>query len=193
VHRKFFEAKANAPQHAGFILLQIRSLYCIEAQLRQSGAGPRLCQAIRASQSRMILKRIGETLRRLKDNRIHLPQSSMGLAIAYTLNLWPQLQVFMEDGRVGIDNNPVENAIRPTAVGKKNWLFIGEAEAGQRSAILYTLIESCRTHGLDPFAWLRDILTRLPTWSVGRIHELTPAACAKAARKAARTATPQAA
>lgn len=189
VRRKFFEAKANAPQHAGFILLQIRNLYRIEAQLRQSRAGPRLRQAIRASHSRMILKRLGETLRRLQRRRIHLPQSSMGLAINYTLGLWSQLQVFMEDGRVGIDNNPVENAIRPTAVGKKNWLFIGEAEAGQRAAILYTLIESCRTHGLDPFAWLRDVLTRLPTFPVRRIHELTPAACAKAARPA----TPQAA
>ena len=137
----------------------------------------------------MILKRLGETLRRLQHRRIHLPQSSMGLAIAYTLNLWPQLQVFMEDGCVGIDNNPVENAIRPTAVGKKNWLFIGEAQAGPRAAILYTLIESCRTHGLDPFVWLRNVLTRLPTWPVRRIHELTPAACAKAAR----TATPRAA
>ena len=80
----------------------------------------------------MILKRIAETLRRLKETHTHLPQSSMGLAIAYTLNLWPELQVFLEDGRVGIDNNPVENAIRPTAIGKKNWLFIGEAEAGDR-------------------------------------------------------------
>ena len=112
----------------------------------------------------------------------------MGLAIAYTLKLWPQLQVFMEDGRVGIDNNPVENAIRPTAVGKKNWRFIGEAEAGERAAILYTLIESCRSHGLDPFAWLRDVLTRLPTMAVSRIPELTPAACAKAARTAKRQA-----
>ena len=61
----------------------------------------------------------------------------MGLAIAYTLKLWPELQVFLEDGRISIDNNPVENAIRPTAIGKKNWLFIGEAEAGERAAILY--------------------------------------------------------
>ncbi len=113
----------------------------------------------------------------------------MGRAIAYTLNLWPELQVFIEDGRVGLDNNPVENANRPTAVGKKNWLCIGEAEAGERAAILYTLIESCRSHGLDPFAWLRDVLTRLPTMAVSRIPELTPAACTKAARKA----TPQAA
>ena len=188
MRRKFFEAKANAPQHAGFILLQIRHLYRIEAQLRQSGAGPRLRQAIRASQSRMILKRIAETLRRLKESRTHLPQSAMGLAIAYTLNLWPQLQVFLEDGRISIDNNPVENAIRPTAVGKKNWLFIGEAEAGERAAILYTLIESCRSHGLDSFAWLRDVLTRLPTMAVSQISKLTPAACAKAARTAKRQA-----
>ena len=88
-----------------------------------------------------------------------------------------------------IDNNPVENAIRPTAVGKKNWLFIGEAEAGERAAILYTLIESCRSHGLDPFAWLRDVFTRLPSLAISQISELTPASCAKAAR----TATPQAA
>lgn len=189
VRRKFFEAKANAPQHAGFILLQIRNLYRIEARLRQSRAGPSLRQAVRAGQSRMILKRLGETLRRLKLRRTHLPQSSMGLAISYTLDLWSQLQVYTEDGRVGIDTNPVENAIRPTAIGKKNWLFVGEAEAGERAAILYTLIESCRTHGLDPFAWLRDVLTRLPTLPVRRIHELTPAACAKASR----TATPQAA
>ena len=60
------------------------------------------------------------------------------------------LTVYLEDGRVEIDNNPVENAIRPTAIGKKNWLFIGEAEAGQRSAILFTLIEACRTRGIDP-------------------------------------------
>ncbi len=188
VRRKFFEAKANAPQHAGFILLQIRNLYRIEAYLRQTRVGPRLRQAIRAGQSRMILQRLGETLRRLKLHRTHLPQSSMGLAISYTLDLWPQLQVFIGDGRVAIDNNPVENAIRPTAVGKKNWLFIGEAEAGDRAAILYTLIESCRTHGLDPFAWLRDVLTRLPTFPVRRIHELTPAACAKAMRTATRQA-----
>ena len=67
--------------------------------------------------------------------------------------------------------------------------LIGEAEAGQRAAILYTLIESCRTHGLNPFSWLRDVLTRLPTFPIRRIHELTPAACAKASR----TATPRAA
>ncbi len=78
--------------------------------------------------------------------------------------------------------------IRPTAVGKKNWRFIGEAEAGERAATLYTRIESCRSHGLDPVAWLRDVLTRLPTMAVSQISELAPSACAKAARTAKRQA-----
>jgi transposase len=68
-----------------------------------------------------------------------------------------------EDGRIEIDNNLVENAIRPTAIGKKNWLFIGEAEAGERGAFLYTIVESCRRRGLDPYAYLRDVLTRCRT------------------------------
>ncbi|MES2466414.1 MAG: transposase [Verrucomicrobiota bacterium] len=105
-----------------------------------------------------------------RHQRCHLPQSSMGKAISYALHLWPQLEVYLHDGRIGIDNNPVENAIRPTAVGKKNWLFIGEARAGQRSAILYTLIESCRTHHLDPFEYLRTILTLLPDLTTGQIN-----------------------
>jgi transposase len=85
----------------------------------------------------------------MKLSRRHLPQSAMGKAIDYTLTMWPVLLVHLEDGRIEIDNNPVENAIRPTTVGKKNWLFIGEAEAGQRSAILFTLIEACRSRGID--------------------------------------------
>jgi transposase len=88
--------------------------------------------------------------------------------------------VYLEDGRIEIDNNPVENAIRPTAIGKKNWLFIGEAEAGQRSAILFTIIEACCSRGIDPQTYLRDVLTRLPTLTNRQIKDVTPAAWAKA-------------
>jgi hypothetical protein len=97
----------------------------------------------------------------------------------YALNLWPLLGVYLDDGRIEIDQNLVENAIRPTALGKKNWLFIGEAEAGERSAILYTIVESCRRRGLDPYAYLRDILTRLPNATNWQIADLTPEAWAK--------------
>ncbi len=76
----------------------------------------------------------------------------------------------------------MENAIRPTAPGKKNWLFIGDADAGERSAVIYTVIESCRRRGLDPYAYLKDILTRLPLMTNHQIPEVTPQAWAKANR-----------
>ena len=104
-----------------------------------------------------------------------LPQSLLGQAIAYALGQWPTLTVYLEDGRVEIDNNLVENAIRPTALGKKNWLFIGADTAGDRSAILYTIIESCRRRGLDPYAYLKDVLTRLPAMTNHQVPEITPA------------------
>ena len=113
----------------------------------------------------------------------------LGKAITYALNQWPNLQTYLSDGRVEIDNNLVENAIRPTKLGARNWLFIGAEHAGEKSAIIYTLVENCRRLDINPRDYLEDVLTRLPTWSVRRIHELTPAACAKAARRA----TPQAA
>jgi transposase len=92
------------------------------------------------------------------------------------------LTVYLADGRVEIDNNLVENAIRPTAIGKKNWLFVGDADAGERSAIIYTVIESCRRRGLDPYAYLKDVLTRLPRMTNRQIPEVTPEAWAKAQR-----------
>ena len=126
-----------------------------------------------------IMARLHQALSRLKLSRHHLPKSAFGRAMDYALSLWPMLSVYAEDGRVEIDNNPVENAIRPTAIGKKNWLFIGDADAGQRSAILYTIIESCRARGLDPWAYLREVLTRLPSMTNRQVKDVTPKAWAK--------------
>ena len=95
----------------------------------------------------------------------------------------------MQDGRVEIDNNLVENAIRPTALGKKNWLFIGEAEAGDRSAIIYTVIESCRRRRLDPYAYLKDVLTRLPQMTNKQVPELLPAVWGKPSHSLLRKAS----
>ena len=180
--RKFHEATESTPQQAGWMLLQIQHLYRIEKQLREAKAGPQQRQAVRASQSRMITERIHRALSRIKLKGRQLPQSALGKAIDYTLTMWPMLTVYLEDGRVEIDNNPVENAIRPTAIGKKNWLFIGEAEAGQRSAILFTIIEACRSRGIDPQTYLREVLTRLPTLTNRQIKEVTPEAWAKSRR-----------
>ncbi len=180
VRRKFYEAQEQSPKIAGWLLRQIQNLYRIEAHLRESRTGPKLRQAMRASQSRPIVDRFQRALVRLKGSGRYLPQSLLGQAIDYALGQWPTLGVFLKDRRIEIDNNLVENAIRPTALGKKNWLFIGDANAGQRSAIIYTVVENCRRRSLDPFAYLRDVLTRLPNMTNRQIPEATPQAWAKA-------------
>ena len=164
-------------------------VYRIEAALRDHHAGPRLRQAVRASQSRPVVERFQRALVRLKSSGRYLPQSLLGQAIDYTLGQWPTLAVYLDDGRVELDNNLVENAIRPTAIGKKNWLFIGDADAGQRGAIIYTLVESCRRRGLDPFAYLRDVLTRLPNMTNWQIPDATPQAWDKTRPQAQRLAS----
>jgi hypothetical protein len=129
----------------------------------------------------MILRRLRAALLRIRPR--HLPQSALGRAITYTLDQWSALEAFLRDGRIAIDNNRVENAIRPTAIGKKNWLFIGEAEAGHRGAILYTIVESYRRRGIEPVGYLREVLTRLPKMTIDQVQDITPEAWANAQRR----------
>jgi hypothetical protein len=179
VRRKFYDARETAPKVAGWFLKHFQNLYALESNLRNARAGPKLRQAERASLSRPVLARLHRALVRLKTQRRFLPRSLMGKAIDYALNQWPALLVFLEDGQLEIDNNLIENAIRPTAIGKKNWLFIGEAQAGDRSAIIYTIIACCRRRGLDPFTYLREVFTRLPSMTNWQVKGLTPEAWAK--------------
>ena len=92
----------------------------------------------------------------------------------YALSHWDDLTRYAQNGLIEIDNNGVENAIRPTAIGKKNWLFIGHPEAGQRSAIIYTIIENCRKHGINPYEYLKDVLTQLPSMKITEVEKLLP-------------------
>jgi transposase len=179
VRRKFHESMESSPRLAGWVLRQLQHLYRIEARLREGKAGPALRLAVRAHQSCPIVERLERVFLRLKAGGKHLPQSPLGTALDYALGQWTSLQVFLTDGRVEIDNNLVENAIRPTALGKKNWLFIGEASAGDRSAILYTIIESCRRRGIEPYGYLKAVLTRLPHMTNQQIPEVIPAAWGK--------------
>jgi hypothetical protein len=109
----------------------------------------------------------------------------MGKAVSYTLAQWESLEVYLKEPEIEIDNNLVENAIRPTALGKKNWLFFGDADAGERSAIIYSIIESCRRHGIEPYTYLRDVLTRLPTMTNRQIKDIVPKAWAAAIKNTA--------
>jgi len=172
--RRFYEARENAPLRATWILRQIAHLYHLERQMRESGVGPNLRAAHRASHSNLIVRRIHRVLSAWKTSGAHLPASSMGQAIDYTLGQWELLVRYLHDGRAEIDNNLVENAIRPTAVGKKNWLFIGHAECGQRSAVLFTIVQACRRLDINPFDYLKDVLTRLPHHTTKTVDQLTP-------------------
>lgn len=159
--RMFHDALGEAPRRAGFVLGLIAQLYRDERAWTQAGQnGPRLRSILRISHWSMTLNLLRRTALRLQE--LALPKSQLGQACTYLLNQWDSLLAHLEHGRTRLDTNLMENAIRPTKLGSKNWLFIGHPDAGQRSAIIYSLIQSCRRHGKDPLAYLRDVLSRLP-------------------------------
>jgi transposase len=183
VRRGFHEALGEG-RAVAWLVGQIGQLYAVEKQLREQKAGPQLRAAVRTWQSRPILNRLRRALEVVR--RRVLPKSLLGQAIDYTLSRWEALGRYEADGQLEIDNNLCENSIRPTAIGKKNFLFIGHPEAGQRSAVIYSVLGSCRRHGVNPAEYLQDVFERLPKAKTSEVPALTPAAWAKAKRKAAR-------
>jgi transposase len=182
VRRKFADAAPHAPRAVALVLHLLQNLYRLEARLRKTRAGPKLRAIARDLEARPVIRRLRHLLLGWQQKHRFLPQSLIGKAIDHALAQGDSLLLYLDDGRIEIDTNLVENAIRPTAIGKKNWLFIGEANAGDRSAIIYTIIESCRRRGLDPYAYLRDLFTRLPAATNQQIKDLTPEGWAKAQR-----------
>jgi transposase len=173
VRRKFVEAAELQTAQAVEMVGEIRKLYLIERRARDEGLKAEQRLQVRAELARPILERLQTRLEGLREQ--HLPQSPMGKAIGYTLNEWQPLRRYLEDGRLEIDNNLTENAIRPSAVGKKNWLFIGRPEAGWRSAVIYSLIVSCRRRQIDPWEYLSDVLRRLPAMKQSELLSIVPA------------------
>ncbi len=177
VRRRFHEAMAETKLAVWFVG-QIGQLYGVEKQLREQKAGLALRQAMRVWQSQPVLNRLHRAMELIR--RKTLPQGLLGQAIDYALKRWEALNRFVEDGTLEIDNNLIENSIRPSAVGKRNWLFIGHPVAGERSAVIYTLLGSCRRHGINRFEYLKDLFTHLPAAKISQITDFTPTAWAKA-------------
>jgi transposase len=171
--RKFVDALESAPERAGPLVTEIRKLYLIERRARDEALTAEQRQALRQSHAAPILLALRPKLEVLQTES--LPQSPLGKAVRYALAEWEPLTRYVEDGRLEIDNNLTENAIRPSAVGKKNWLFIGHPDAGWRSAVIYSVIVSCRRRGLDPWEYLRDVLQRLPALKHSELDSLLPA------------------
>jgi len=111
----------------------------------------------------------------LTQQRLKVPEGSATIkAIDYSLRRWQALTRYIDDGNLPVDNNWVENRIRPIAIGRSNWLFAGSLRAGQRAAAIMSLVHSARLNGHDPYAYLRDVLQRLPTQPASRVDELLP-------------------
>lgn len=169
--RKFFELHQAQPHPiAQQALARIGELYAIEAQGRDLGVEQRAMLRQREAQPRLVALREW-----LIATRLGVAEgSALAKAIDYSLKRWPALSRYASAGHLPIDNNPVENDIRPVAIGKKNWLFVGSERAGARAAAIQSLLYTAKLNGLDPAAWLRDTLERLPTCPNSQIDSLLP-------------------
>ena len=159
--RKFVEALDEDRKHASEALVYIGDLYNIEKEMREAGLEPDAIKERRQKESYPIIQKFEKWMGSAAG--LFSSKSRMGRAIAYTYALLPRLSRYVLDGRYNIDNNGVENAIRPLALGRKNYLFCGNHDAAVRAAIVYSLFASCKAAGVDTREWLEDILRRIPT------------------------------
>jgi len=186
--RYFFEAAAEAPALVARILRLYKRMWAVEREAKQKWPALRepapkpaaLAEAaagrleLRRRRSRPVMKALKKILEILQRRSDVLPKSGLGKAIGYALGHWTALTLFLGDALIEAYNNAAERAIRPLALGRKNWLHLGSRRGGRAAAVLFSLVQSARRHGLDPFVYLRDLLARIPTHPHSSIHELFP-------------------
>lgn len=169
--RKFFDLHAaGKSQIAETALAQFAKVYDIERELKEATADER--REVRQQRTRPIIDALHQWM---VLQRQQVPgNSATAKALDYSLRRWEALTRFVDDGQLPADNNWIENQIRPIAIGRNNWLFAGSLRAGQRAAAVMSLVQSARMNGHDPYAYLKDVLTRLPTHRASCICELLP-------------------
>ena len=169
--RKFFDLHAsNKSDIAGQALTYIGQLYEIEREVKSLSAEER--QKVRQTRSKPLSDAMHEWMQ-LQRQKI-TDGSATAKALDYSLKRWGALTRFLDDGQLPIDNNWIENQIRPIAIGRGNWLFAGSLRAGQRAAAVMSLIQSAKLNGHDPYAYMKDVLSRLPTQRASQVGELLP-------------------
>lgn len=170
--RKFSEALQNDKDRSEYVLQYMQQLYAIEQHARDKKMSFEETYQLRQQQAVPILNHLGKWM---KENYVQVtPKSSIGKALAYSITRWEKLCIYATNGMLCIDNNPVENSIRPVAIGRKNYLFAGSHDAAQESAMIYSLLGTCKMHNINPWEWLKDVLTRLPDHPINKIKELLP-------------------
>lgn len=170
--RKFHEALQNDKVKAEWMLDKIQLLYKTEEQARKEQMDSTARLALRIVQAQPILDEIKNYLN--EHITAVLPKSPIGVAMNYMLARWDKLSLYATEGRLEIDNNLVENAIRPVAIGRKNYLFAGSHEAAKRAGVIYSFITCCKKNGYDPYQWLQDTLTKLSDTKKSELYKLLP-------------------
>ena len=171
--RRYFEKALDSDaDRAGYALSQIQKLYAIERHARQADLSNEQRYVLRQEQAVPVLEELHTWL--LEQAAAVLPKSLIGKAVAYSLRRIKTLSLYTTDGQLEIDNNLIENTIRPIALGRKNYLFAGSHAAAQRIAVFYSLLGSCKLHHIEHYAYLKDILERLSNHSISQIDELLP-------------------
>lgn len=170
--RRYFEkALDNDPDRANYAMSKIQALYAIERDCEELSDYERMC--VRQQQAVPILDEMKTWL--WKSNNLHLlPKSNIGKAFTYARNFWDKLSKYTQNGKYKIDNNMVENTIRPVALGRKNYLFAGSHQGAKRAAVIYSFMGTCKLNNVDPYQWMTDVLNRLPEHKANKLTELLP-------------------
>jgi transposase len=170
--RKFDEALKNDKERAEYALIQFQKLYKIEREAKEKGLSYEDRKIQRETEAVPVLYEFETWMK--EQLYVILPKSLVGQAINYTLGLWPRLKRYIDNGLYEIDNNLVENSIRPVALGRKNYLFAGSHEGAERAAMMYSFLGTCKKNSIEPFSWLKDIITRIPDCKYSKLDLLLP-------------------
>jgi len=170
--RKFFDSNKTYPKESSRVLKLISRLYNVERFASENSLSEESILWYRKNVSAPIIAELEEYLISNKD--VFVPKSNMGKAIGYALSLMPRLKVYLDDARVRIDNNLIENSVRPLALGRKNYLFAGSHEAAKRVAIFYSFFGTCHLRGTDPYNWLKTTLEKIQDQNIQNLKELLP-------------------
>jgi transposase len=170
--RKFEEALKTDKQTADLAMALIQELYNIERQARESQLTADQRKELRLEKSLPVYNLLGKFI--ASNLQKALPKSTIGKALRYSFDRWAELGIYINSGIVEIDNNLVENAIRPVAIGRKNWLFAGTHESAQRLAVMYTFMSDCKKHNVNPEQWLSHVLEKIPSANIQELNLMLP-------------------
>lgn len=171
--RKFHEALQNDAPRAEYALALFQQLYAIERRIKDEALTGEEVVQLRQQEALPVLQTL-KTWMETEYPAIVVKKSPIAQAMAYFLPRWEKLCIYTRDARLAIDNNQVENAIRPIALGRKNYLFAGSHEAAQRAAMVYSLLATCKLHAINPYYWLRDVLENMHRYTTENIEGLLP-------------------